>query len=685
MAVQISGNDITVPRDTTVTRNLTVGGVLTYEDVTNVDSIGIVTARAGVLVGSGITLSKDGDIFATGVTTATTFSGAFSGTTGTFSSNVDVAGELTVAETIAHTGDTNNKISFPSADTITATTAGSERIRIASDGAFGIGHNSPGQLLSLKNTSSQCQQSLTAATDGSCAIYFGDTDSVNRSVIYHHNTGDYLAFYTAASERLRINSSGQLIQRYSADPYNNRAATFQSPAGVSATYLAVVNTESNGQCGILFGDHAGQNAGNFDGYINYDHANQSMQFLVNGGNERMRIDNAGRLQHGHTSSIVGGKIEVHAATAETQITINESSDSGTGPALYINRTRGSNLSSPSPVEDNNYIGSIHFGSYDTNSYEKGASIEARADGQTWADGDCPARLQFLTTPDGSTTPTERLRIHAAGNIACGDTNDLSESSEYALVVHPNRSDATKDALGLYIKGIHGQGGGTTEHSISLRVDNTNTYNNATHMYGVKVTTGQQLLQPGTGVDSNVTGLYSSHKCFNAELNKNLGAVTEGFSYFSNVVPTNSGGAVYHFFGQDNGTTKVYIEQDGDIKNANNSYGSSSDVKLKENIVDAGSQWDDIKGLRIRNFNFKSDPDKVKMLGVVAQEAEPISPGLIDTQNDIETDATTGMGTITGTTKYVKYSILYMKAVKALQEAQTRIETLETKVAALEGG
>ena len=35
-------------------------------------------------------------------------------------------------------------------------------------------------------------------------------------------------------------------------------------------------------------------------------------------------------------------------------------------------------------------------------------------------------------------------------------------------------------------------------------------------------------------------------------------------------------------------------------------------------------------------------------------------------------------------KGVKYSILYMKAIKALQEAQTRIETLETKVTALEG-
>ena len=49
--------------------NLTVSGVLTYEDVTNVDSVGIITARAGVLVGSGITLSKDGDVFFTGVAT----------------------------------------------------------------------------------------------------------------------------------------------------------------------------------------------------------------------------------------------------------------------------------------------------------------------------------------------------------------------------------------------------------------------------------------------------------------------------------------------------------------------------------------------------------------------------------------------------------------------------------------
>ena len=62
-----------------VINNATVGGVLTYEDVTNVDSIGLITARNGVVVGGGITLSKDGDGFFTGIVTATTFSGAFSG------------------------------------------------------------------------------------------------------------------------------------------------------------------------------------------------------------------------------------------------------------------------------------------------------------------------------------------------------------------------------------------------------------------------------------------------------------------------------------------------------------------------------------------------------------------------------------------------------------------------------
>ena len=90
--------------------NLTVGGVLTYEDVTNVDSVGVITARAGVLVGSGITLSKDGDIFATGVTTTSSLvsSGSISATLGTFSADTS----LSIADKIVHTGDTDTAVSY---------------------------------------------------------------------------------------------------------------------------------------------------------------------------------------------------------------------------------------------------------------------------------------------------------------------------------------------------------------------------------------------------------------------------------------------------------------------------------------------------------------------------------------------------------------------------------------------
>ena len=70
-----------------------------------------------------------------------------------------------------------------------------------------------------------------------------------------------------------------------------------------------------------------------------------------------------------------------------------------------------------------------------------------------------------------------------------------------------------------------------------------------------------------------------------------------------------------------------------------------------------------------------------MLGVVAQEVETVSPGLITDQPDRDENGN-DLGT---TTKLVNSSILYMKAVKALQEAMARIEELEAKVAALEAG
>jgi hypothetical protein len=111
------------------------------------------------------------------------------------------------------------------------------------------------------------------------------------------------------------------------------------------------------------------------------------------------------------------------------------------------------------------------------------------------------------------------------------------------------------------------------------------------------------------------------------------------------------------------------------KFTNNSYGSLSDIKLKENIVDANSQWDDLKALQVRNYNFKEGQTHTQ-IGLVAQEVELVSPGLVSESPDRDEDGN-DLGTVT---KSVNYSVLYMKAVKALQEAMERIETLEGMVA-----
>jgi len=84
---------VTAVGDASFSGNVSVGGTLTYEDVTNIDAVGLVTARNGIVVGSGITLSKDGDIFATGVTTSTTFVGDLTGNVTGAATQVTVADE----------------------------------------------------------------------------------------------------------------------------------------------------------------------------------------------------------------------------------------------------------------------------------------------------------------------------------------------------------------------------------------------------------------------------------------------------------------------------------------------------------------------------------------------------------------------------------------------------------------
>ena len=138
---------------------------------------------------------------------------------------------------------------------------------------------------------------------------------------------------------------------------------------------------------------------------------------------------------------------------------------------------------------------------------------------------------------------------------------------------------------------------------------------------------------------------------------------------------------------DTTTERFKVAGDGDVLNHDNSYGSISDERLKTNIVDANSQWDDVKALKIRKYERKDDielhgaGEKVQ-LGVIAQELETAGmTGLTKDGEPSDFDIKHGVPA-DSKVKSVKYSVLYMKAIKALQEAMTRIETLETEMTAL---
>ena len=90
-------NGLSVIGDGSFGGNVSVAGTLTYEDVTNIDSVGLITARNGIVVGSGITLSSDGDGFFTGVVTATSYAGDGSALTGIAATDNVRTGILDVA------------------------------------------------------------------------------------------------------------------------------------------------------------------------------------------------------------------------------------------------------------------------------------------------------------------------------------------------------------------------------------------------------------------------------------------------------------------------------------------------------------------------------------------------------------------------------------------------------------
>lgn len=199
--------------------------------------------------------------------------------------------------------------------------------------------------------------------------------------------------------------------------------------------------------------------------------------------------------------------------------------------------------------------------------------------------------------------------------------------------------------------------------------------------------------PSTTLDvvSNTSSQYAA-RIINASTQSSTTAPSINFAYSNGSTSygmvMNKGSINSGYFIGCFSPTNAHVFQilyNGNVENLNNAYGQISDIKLKENIVDATPKLNDLLRVNIKNFNFIGN--ETKQIGVIAQELEEIFPSMIDEKTDTEDrEVTDEEGNITteivdlGTvTKSVKYSVFTPMLIKAIQEQQAQIEELKSEI------
>jgi hypothetical protein len=562
-----SGNVINIGG---INDKVSIAGTLSYEDVSNIDSVGIITARQGVHygdVGSGVTITAVG-----------------AGTSLGFLVNdservrIDNSGRLLVgttggsAETLvviqgnssATAGDGMLHLSRGSEPTTSVAGAEIGQIKFAAEvndeaviikgerdgGTWTSGSSHPGRLLFYTTTDGASSPTfrMIIKSDGKVGI---NTDVP--AAILTTRAGGFDPTDNTVFDGVGLFLSSNVA----AGDGNYGSALAWNRPGSDANFKTAIAPVQEGADVDLQG-------------LAFFTANGT--FTSSDPIERMRLDNIGRLRVGTTDLLETASNSIIQAAR------------GDGAYIILGRDNTS-------VTNGNLIGGMRFYGNDSDgNYDECARFNCVADG-THSDDSKPSRLQFWTTANGASSPTERMRINSSGFQASTSTGNGIEM------------------------GVTASAGTST-----------------------------QIFR---GRHSATAGSYATG--------------TVAFNVFSN----------------------------GNVENINDSYGVISDIKLKENIVDAESQWDDFKAVRFRKYNFKEETgyETHTQLGVIAQELELISPGLVYETPDLDEEGN-DLGT---TTKAVKSSVLVKKALVALQEAMERIETLETqnadlltRVSALEG-
>tara|TARA_R100000406_G_scaffold88814_1_gene74432 strand:+ start:1319 stop:4843 length:3525 start_codon:yes stop_codon:yes gene_type:complete len=513
--------------------------------------------------------------------------------------------------------------------------------------------------------------SFYSGTDTNTGLYFSAADEVSIT--------------TGGTQRVVVDSSGR-VGIGSSSPYNILTGKTLSIGNGSDSSEITLLSGTAGSGALWFGD-ATSGAGSYIGSLEYSHNGDYMRF-VTGGTERLRIDGSGRILIGTTNAVAFGSRQVLAvtngttggvlslynsttATANTRISSNPTGSEINDIGIHAASTNGSiqfytnNDSERMRIDSSGRVG-INTTSFADSATALVIKNSASGSEHTFLDIVCDtnesARVRF--SEDGSTFPgeirynglghdllftvnsSERMRIDSSGQLLMG-----SSSSTFNVIANQYNAAA-----------LHLSGGGSG--SANIQIHGANHSSAAKTITFSTSSTERMRIHSGGYVSINSTSTIGS-----GQVSWAYNGLSQNGLVLKNTYAGSASAVVFY------SSTEALVGNIA-VTTSSTSYNTSSDYRLKENVVDLSGAIDRVKQLAPKRFNFIVDADRT-VDGFLAHEAQTVVPEAVTgAHNEVDDDDNPVY-------QGIDQAKLVPLLTAALKEAIAKIETLETKVAALE--